>query len=284
MSYSIARKTLLLIFVLILSMDQSVFAMAPVAEAAGSFYGDSFSSFAGGLTEGLDFLESSQDLLEEIGETSDGLDSFSKNMAIFNSELGALQSDLHDVGYTENEINDFTNKLSSNQSSLTQKMKSLRKALSAVRKMKSLMFNKFMEKETATNIQKGILATEQQSLHLQLQNAQFQALKNLEDTKNSMDLKRTVTQGLNQTALEIAKKKRGQLQMLSSSDESITITKARHWAQAASIFVLIYGAIVTMFLPFRSEGQLALKTGLFGLILSFLLPLIVNLYRSWLGI
>ena len=257
-------------------------AIAPVVAGLAAMEGVKMISEAqDGIGTALDVLDSTDDLAEELGGENTGVP---HSLTNFNRELAELKSDMRDLGYADQEISSLSERLSSNQSSLTQKIRTLRNTVRSVKNIKASMGRIFNKKGAEVAVQRGILSTEQQALHLQMQALQSQALKDLAEKRALMEDKKATERELSNTLREIAKKKQDQFSLMNHSPREFALSGIQNLSAKASLMLLIVGLIGVMFGLFREHGIGAIRTGVFGLILSYVLPGIVHLYRIWLGV
>jgi Fe2+ transport system protein B len=189
------------------------------------------------------------------------------------------------IGYTDSEISSFSEIFNSNQNSLTQKIRALKRTIRSVKELKNTL-NRLLNKEGEQRaVQRGILSTEQQALHVQMQQVQMMAMRDLREKKEEIENRKAIKEELDKTAEEIAKKSISQMKPKSLSyQEGFKLTLLQRWAASASLFTFIMGCIGVMFGLFHHQGIAAIRAGIFGLMLSYLLPAIIHMYRSWLGV
>lgn len=272
-------------FSIVLMSAFKVHSIAPLVAAVAVSEGIKIvSEFQNGLGEALDVLDLSEDLLEEFGESDGTADEFSTSLSTYNRELNLLKNDMHSVGYTDEQISDFTDRMNSGQSSLTQKMRSLKRTIRSIKKMKTSMHRLFNKKGADVAVQRGILSTQQQSLHLQMQQMEMFALRDLEEKREKIASRKATEAELTKTTQEIAQRNLLQFRTRSNPMPEFQLTDLQKYAVMASVGLFVIGCVGILFGLFREQGMGAIRAAIFGLILSYVLPGIVYLYRSWLGV
>ena len=285
MSGDVTRKNILKITVVIfvsLIATAQLRAVAPIDPFSSALSATGvLSDVQGTVGDGIEILDASQDLLDEVESPSDGVDEISRNTITFNRKLNELKGDMREIGYAPDEIKDFTERFNSSKTSIAQKMRSLRRALHSMKRVRNI-FSKDGGKDSML-YQKATLATEQQVMHLQLQQIQRQELKELEERRREMEERKNLINEINKTAESLAKKKEGEVNY-KSVVSNYTPEKLQAWAFSGALMSIMVAALLIMILPFQEEGKLLLKAGVLGIIFIYLIPMIINLYRSWLGI
>lgn len=274
-------KTITFTTILVFSISANAFISFDAAISSANV-------LAGGLDSSMDLLESSSDLLGEISEDSSELGQFTKDMSQFNKSMKSLESDMRYLGYSEDQISLNMKKLSSNKNSLEQKMRALTKSVKNVKKIKDLI----SKLSTMAAVKGGgvpdpssqaILANQQQLLHLQIQQLKNGEMSALDEKISDIEFKKSIAQELDLAKIDLINSKE-------KSNKNIFRNKPDNYINLQdrsikiSICLCVMGCIGLMITFFRSEGIATLKAGLLGIILSYLIPSIVNLYSQWLGL
>jgi hypothetical protein len=283
MSGSTPRKTLLVITVIFSVLATAhAWAVAPIEPFSGALKAAGLlGEIQDGVGTGLDILDASQDLLDEMESPSEGLDEFSQNSVLFNRKLNELKGDMSEIGYTKEDVSDLTDRFNSSRTSLAQKIRALRRTLHSIKRVKEIIAKNGGKDQTV--YQKATLATEQQVLHLQLQQMQKQDLKDLEDRSHQMAFRKKIINDFNETAELLAKNKQNE-EIYKPDFKKYSENNLRDWGFAGAIMTILVAAVLIMVLPFQEEGKILLKAGIAGIIFLYLIPLVINLYRNMLGI
>lgn len=269
----------------LLSFSSSSFALAPfVAVEAAKEGVELLSGVQDGMGELLDVLDLTDDLALEFGDENSATDDLSVSLLSYNRELSELKDDMRTVGYTDDQINDLSERFSSNQSSLSQKMRALKKTIRSMKRLKNAVNRIFNKKGSEVAIQKGLLSTQQQALHLQMQQMQQQAMKDLQDKKAEIAIRKATEEELNRTTQQIARKRLELLKQRPARLPEFQLSTLQKWAARASVLLFFVGCVGSLFGLFRQQGMAAIRAGIFGLLLSYILPGVVHLYRTWLGV
>ena len=117
-----------------------------------------------------------------------------------------------------------------------------------------------------------------------MQQMQMQSMRDLESKKEDIANRRATEAELNKTTKEMAQKKLLQFQSKSGHRPDFRLTSLQKFAAMASVGLFALGCMGTLFGFFREQGLAAIRAASFGFMLSYLLPGIVYLYRSWLGV
>jgi hypothetical protein len=270
---------------LILGLSIQLKALAPLAALSAAGEGmELLSGMQDNLGEALDVLDLSEDLLNEFGEGEGATDELSVSLLNYNREMSLLKDDMRSLGYTDEEINAFSDRMNSSQSSLSQKMRALKRTIKSVKKLKNTFQRLFNKKGADVAVQRGILSTQQQALHLQMQQMQLQAMRDLQVKKELIASQKATENELNRTAQELAKQKVLTIKSKSNHRTEFQLTTLQKYAAMASVSLFVIGCVGLLFGLFREQGFAAIRAAVFGFILSYLLPGVVYLYRSWLGV
>ncbi len=269
----------------LLSFSSSSFALAPfVAVEAAKEGVELLSGVQDGMGEVLDVLDLTEDLALEFGDENSATDDLSVSLLSYNRELSQLKDDMGSVGYTDDQINDLSERFSSSQSSLSQKMRALKRTIRSMKRLKNAVNRIFNKKGSEVAIQKGLLSTQQQALHLQMQQMQQQAMKDLQDKKDQVASRKATEEELNRTTQQIARKQLDLLKQRSIRQPEFQLSTLQKWAARASVLLFFVGCVGALFGLFQQQGLAAIRAGIFGLLLSYVLPGVVHLYRTWLGV
>ncbi len=260
-------------------------ALAPFVAAEAAKEGvELLSGLQAGMGEVLDVLDLTDDLAMEFGAEGDSTDEMSVSLSSYNRELSQLKEDMGSVGYTEEQITDMSTRFSSSQSSLSQKMRALKRTVRSMKRMKNAFNRVFNKKGTEVAVQRGILSTEQQALHLQMQQMQMQAMRDLQAKKSEIANRKATEEELNRTTQQIARKQLERLKERPTHQPEFQLSTLQKWAARASLLLFFAGCVGFLFGLFRQQGISAIRAGLFGFLLSYVLPGVVHLYRTWLGV
>lgn len=251
------------------------------------------SMLSGGLDSGIDLLESSSDLMGEISDESSDSGQFSVDMKSYNQGLKKVEQDMRYLGYSQNDISSNLSSLNSNKMTLEQKMKALTKSVKNIKKMKV-----FISKLISMAALKGgsgpdpsnqaMLANQQQMLHLQIQQLKNNELNELKQKTSEIAFKKSIAYELDLAKVDLinskeAVSKKNNL-MKSNSESLFNMNNIQTKAIKMSLCLCVLGFVGLMIGFFKEEGLATLKVGFLGIILSYLLPSIINLYGKWLGI
>jgi hypothetical protein len=269
----------------LLSVSLSAWALAPFVAAEAAKEGVEFlSGLQDGMGEFLDILDVTEDLASELGADDATTDELSVSLFSYNRELSQLKEDMRTVGYTEEQVTDFSERLNSSQSSLSQKMRSLKKTIRSMKRLKNTVNRLLNKKGAEVAVQRGLLSTQQQALHLQMQQMQWLAVKDLDEKRSELANRKATEEELNRTTQTLAKKQLAELKQQPVQKPQFQLTALQRWAAMASVLVFCVGCVGVLFGLFRQQGINAIRAGIFGFILSYILPGVVHLYRHWLGV
>ncbi|MFN3453758.1 MAG: hypothetical protein ACK41T_02285 [Pseudobdellovibrio sp.] len=245
------------------------------------------SSISSGVGSAIDMMETSTDLLNEIGEGSSEAEQFIKDISEFNRGIKSIESDMRDLGYTEEQIQYNIGRITSSRSTLEQKMKALNKSIKSIKKMGNML----SQLSSATGggsksdpATQAILSTQQQLLHIQFQQLKNEELKTLNQEADDLSFRKSIATELDKAKIDLIKSKENDKIIKISKNTSLEVSDIQKKAIQISLTLCVLGCIGLMISFFRSEGMATLKTGFFGVVISYLLPSIVSLYTKWLGI
>lgn len=242
---------------------------------------------SGSVGSAIDMMETSTDLMNEIGEGSAEAEQFVKDITEFNRGIKSIESDMRSLGYTEEQIQYNIGRMTSSKSTLEQKMKALSKSIKSVKKMKNLLGQLSSvagggNKSDPAN--QAILSTQQQLLHIELQKLKNEEIKTLNKEMEELAFKKSIATELDKAKIDLIKSKETAVKLKNSNSSYFEVYGIQKKAIQLSLTLCVLGCIGLMISFFRSEGMATLKTGFVGVIISYLLPSIVNLYSKWLGI
>lgn len=260
-------------------------ALAPfVAVEAAKEGVELLSGLQDGMGEVLDVLDLTDDLAEEFGVEGDATDEMSASLSTYNRELSQLKDDMRSVGYTDEQITDMSERFSSSQSSLSQKMRALKRTIRSMKRLKNTANRLLNKKGSEMAVQRGLLSTQQQALHLQMQQMQMQAMRDLQAKKAEVANRKATEEELNRTTQQVARKQLELFKTRPSHQPEFHLSTLQTWAARASILLFFVGCVGSLFGLFRQQGIAAIRAGIFGFLLSYALPGVVYLYRTWLGV
>lgn len=245
------------------------------------------SMVSGELDSTVDLLETSNDLLNEVNnDTSDG-GQFTTDMKAYNRDIKELELNMRYLGYSEDDISSNLQKLTSNRLTLEQKMRALTKSIRNIKKIKSLVSkatSNGTSKSGSDQSNQAILANQQQQLHLQIQQLKQSEMNALNNQTSDLAFKKSIAYELDRAKIDlINSKERNQKAKLFKSS-TLNVSGIQRKAIQVSLCLCVLGCIGLLVTFFREEGKATLKAGFLGVVLSYLIPPIVNLYSHWLGI